>query len=52
MASWYEPSGPMKLAAITAQYMRMLTAGLATGSLSALTDREPPGLKTGAGLQG
>jgi AcrR family transcriptional regulator len=41
MASWYEPSGPMKLAAITAQYVRILTAGLATGELSAMADRDP-----------
>ena len=36
MASWYEPSGPMELAAITEQYVRMLTAGL-----SALAGRDP-----------
>lgn len=31
MATWYEPAGPMDLATITGQYVRMLTAGLATG---------------------
>jgi AcrR family transcriptional regulator len=52
MASWYEPSGPMKLEAITAQYARMLTAGLATGSLSALTGGDPFALKSGVHLEG
>ncbi len=45
MASWYEPSGPMKLAAITAQYVRILAAGLATGDMAAMAAREPLGLK-------
>jgi AcrR family transcriptional regulator len=51
MASWYEPSGPMKLTAITAQYVQLLTAGLATGGLSALTEHDPLALKNGADLQ-
>jgi hypothetical protein len=34
MASWYEPSGPMKLEAITEEYVRMMTAGLASGGLT------------------
>lgn len=34
MASWYEPSGPMKLEAITQEYVRMLTSGLATGDMA------------------
>jgi AcrR family transcriptional regulator len=46
MASWYDPSGPMKLSGITAQYERMLTAGLATGELPGLTEREPLALKS------
>jgi AcrR family transcriptional regulator len=29
MAAWYEPAGPLKLSAITGQYVRILTAGLA-----------------------
>jgi AcrR family transcriptional regulator len=33
MASWYEPAGPMKLDAITEQYARILTAGLANGDV-------------------
>jgi AcrR family transcriptional regulator len=52
MASWYEPSGPMKLTAITAQYVQLLTAGLATDGLSALTEHDPFALKNGADLQG
>lgn len=52
MASWYEPSGPMKLTAITAQYVRMLTAGLATGELSAMADRDPLALKSHLHLGG
>jgi AcrR family transcriptional regulator len=43
MASWYEPSGPMKLTDITTHYVRMLTAGLATGDLSALADHNTLG---------
>lgn len=35
MASWYEPSGPMELAAITEEYARVLTAGLANGGVGA-----------------
>ena len=31
IASWYEPAGPMKLGAITQEYARVLTAGLANG---------------------
>ncbi|QEE28204.1 TetR/AcrR family transcriptional regulator [Terriglobus albidus] len=40
MASWYEPAGPMDLAAITGQYVRMLAAGLATGGLPELSERQ------------
>jgi AcrR family transcriptional regulator len=36
MASWYEPTGPMELGAIIEHYVRMLTGGLAAGSLSGL----------------
>jgi AcrR family transcriptional regulator len=34
MASWYEPTGPMDLSGITAQYVRVLTAGLANGGVT------------------
>lgn len=36
LASWYEPAGPMELAAITEQYVRILAAGLATGAMPSL----------------
>jgi len=36
MADWYDPAGPLKLNAITIQYARILTAGLAADGL-----REP-----------
>lgn len=39
MASWYEPAGPMDLAAITEQYVQMLSAGLAVGSVPGVTGR-------------
>jgi hypothetical protein len=42
----------MKLTAITAQYVQLLTAGLATDGLSALTEHDPFALKNGADLQG
>jgi AcrR family transcriptional regulator len=32
MASWYEPSGPTELGTIIAQYVRLLTGGLASGA--------------------
>jgi AcrR family transcriptional regulator len=38
MAAWYEPSGPLKLSAITSQYARILTAGLAAGGLRTLAE--------------
>jgi AcrR family transcriptional regulator len=52
MAAWYEPAGPLKLSAITSQYVRILTAGLAASGL-----REPaqPGsfvFKSGAHIHG
>ncbi len=40
MASWYVPTGPMELTAIVEQYLRMLTAGLATGSVPGLTEQD------------
>ena len=44
MASWYEPAGPMDLAAITEQYVQMLSAGLAAGSMPSVTRRADEGL--------
>jgi AcrR family transcriptional regulator len=40
MAAWYEPTGPLKLSAITNQYVRLLTGGLAADGLRELA--EPP----------
>jgi AcrR family transcriptional regulator len=40
MAAWYEPAGPLKLSAITIQYVRLLTGGLAADGLRELA--EPP----------
>jgi AcrR family transcriptional regulator len=40
MAAWYEPAGPLKLSAITNQYVRLLTGGLAADGLRELA--EPP----------
>jgi AcrR family transcriptional regulator len=37
MAAWYEPSGPMDLASIIDQYVRMLTAGLAVEGVARVT---------------
>ena len=44
MASWYEPAGPMDLAAITEQYLQMLSAGLAVGRTPSLSPRADEGL--------
>jgi AcrR family transcriptional regulator len=44
MASWYEPAGPMDLAAITEQYVQMLSAGLAVGSMPGVSGRANAGL--------
>jgi AcrR family transcriptional regulator len=52
MASWYEPTGPMNLNAILGQYMRILTAGLATGSLSGLAEHDALLSKRTAHIQG
>ena len=38
MAAWYEPAGPLKLRAITSQYARILTAGLATDGLREMAE--------------
>jgi AcrR family transcriptional regulator len=39
MASWYEPMGPLNLSAITAQYVRMVSTGLAAGNVLDLTQQ-------------
>jgi hypothetical protein len=52
MASWYEPTGPMKLTAITAQYVGILTAGLANGSMGELVEPGSVLLKSAALMQG
>ena len=52
MASWYEPTGPMKLTAITAQYVRILTAGLANGGMPELVEPGSVLLKSTALMQG
>jgi AcrR family transcriptional regulator len=38
MAAWYEPAGPLKLSAITSQYARILTAGMAADGLRELAE--------------
>jgi AcrR family transcriptional regulator len=38
MAAWYEPAGPLKLSAITNQYVRLLTGGLAADGLRELAE--------------
>jgi AcrR family transcriptional regulator len=47
MASWYEPSGPMKLETITEQYVRMLTA-----EFSALDGRDLPSVQRDIRIHG
>lgn len=39
MASWYEPAGPTDLATISEQYVQMLSAGLAVGSMPGINGR-------------
>ncbi|MFL6428679.1 MAG: TetR/AcrR family transcriptional regulator [Acidobacteriaceae bacterium] len=52
MASWYEPAGPMDLHAITSEYLRVLTTGLANGGISELLHPGLAALKTGTHLHG
>jgi AcrR family transcriptional regulator len=52
MASWYEPAGPLGLSAITAEYVRLLTTGLANGGISELLHPGSVALKTGTRLHG
>jgi len=44
LASWYEPAGPKDLAAITEQYVQILSAGLAAGSMPGISERADAGL--------
>jgi AcrR family transcriptional regulator len=52
MAAWYEPAGPMKLSAITSQYVQILTAGLATSSMAGVAERGSLSFRSGAHLPG
>ena len=52
MASWYEPEGPMELTAITAEYLRILTAGLANGGMPQLVRAGSFTIRSNAHLHG
>jgi AcrR family transcriptional regulator len=52
IASWYEPTGPMELPAISEHYVRMLAAGLAQGSLSGVAQHDTFAFKSGAHIHG
>jgi AcrR family transcriptional regulator len=52
MAAWYEPTGPMERTAITMEYVRMLTAGLATDGIPEMAHHDPSAFKNNAQLQG
>jgi AcrR family transcriptional regulator len=52
MAAWYEPTGPMERTAIATEYVRMLTAGLATAGIPELAQHDPSAFKSSAQLQG
>jgi AcrR family transcriptional regulator len=52
MAAWYEPAGPMKLSAITSQYVQILTAGLATSSMAGVAERGSLSFRSGGHLSG
>jgi AcrR family transcriptional regulator len=52
IASWYVPTGPMALTAIVEQYVQMLTAGLATGSLPGLAQHDSFAFKNNAHVHG
>jgi hypothetical protein len=52
IASWYVPTGPMALTAIIEQYVQMLTAGLATGSLPGLAQHDSFAFKNNAHVHG
>jgi AcrR family transcriptional regulator len=50
MAAWYEPAGPLKLGAITSQYVRILTAGLAADGTAELAQPGSFAFKSSAPL--
>src|SRR3954454_11359910 len=52
MAAWYEPAGPMKLNAITSQYVRILTAALASDRLPEVAQTGSFAFKSSTQLQG
>ena len=52
MAAWYEPAGPMKLSAITDQYVRILTAALASDRLPEVAQAGSFVFKSSTHLQG
>jgi AcrR family transcriptional regulator len=52
MAAWYEPAGPLKLSAITSQYVRILTGGLVADRLAEVAQAGSFVFKSSAQLQG
>ncbi len=52
MAAWYEPAGPLKLSAITSQYVRILTGGLVADRLPEVAQAGSFVFKNSAQLQG
>jgi AcrR family transcriptional regulator len=52
MAAWYEPAGPLKLSAITSQYVRILTGGLVADRLAEVAQAGSFEFKNSAQLQG
>jgi AcrR family transcriptional regulator len=52
MAAWYEPAGPLKLSAITSQYVRILTGGLIADRLPGVAQAGSFIFKSSAQLQG
>jgi dihydroxyacid dehydratase/phosphogluconate dehydratase len=52
MASWYVPTGPMELSAISAQYVRILTAALANGGVPELAQPSSYTFRSSAHVQG
>jgi hypothetical protein len=52
MAAWYEPAGPLKLSAITSQYVRILTGGLVADRLPEVARAGSFEFKNSAHIQG
>ena len=52
MAAWYEPAGPLKLSAITSQYVRILTGDLVVDRLPEVAQADSFAFKSSAQLQG